>query len=124
MSTNIGDQTMLACGKVTTPTTGDVQWRWANSAYDFLFTAIVVTVSTAGAQAGSLLRLADAAGTVIGEATMGTSAQYVTVTTLIADASSYRALGTGNTSKYVLTHVTTDASAVYYWAVFGTLLHN
>ena len=120
MSESLGDQTLLACGTCTTPTTGDVLWILPAATYNYLLIATVVTAKVAGAQAASTFRIQTLAPATILDCIIGTTDANGTVTALCTTANSRIAAGTA--LKAV--HVTTDASAVYFWQIFGTILHN
>lgn len=120
MSTNLGDQVLLASGKVSTPTTGDIQWCLPPADYDYYITAVICTAWTAGAQSASELRVRTATPTTIVGCVIGTTAQRGKVSAYPTVANALVPAGTA----LDVVHITTDGSAVYFWQIFGTMLHN
>lgn len=106
----------IMSGKVTTPTTGDLVDHYWSYDKGFNVLALEVLVLTAGAQSASYILLETSAGVELARITMGTTAAGVIATVLVADSLVQQAAGTIVRCK----HVTSDASAVYRFRVWGT----
>lgn len=118
MSLNYTDKVMLAYGIVDTPSDGDIVAMIPSLTYNYLVTNFMVIVNTAGAEAATALRLETAAAspTVLGTLTIGTTAADTSLAHVVVDDNREVTAGTG----MQLAAVTTDASAVYYFCVWGT----
>jgi len=124
MSANIGDQTLLAHGVVTTPTGATtILFRMGangTTGFGWLVTGMNVVIRTAGAQALSELRLRTSAPVTLASYVMGTAVADTITTTLPSAANAFIAAGT----IVELVHITIDASIVYDYQLYGTLIHN
>lgn len=118
MSINYADKILLASGKVTTPTNGDIVDMIPSLTNDYLVTSVMVIVETAGAQSatGLTIETAEASPTEVHALVIGTTAADTSLKGDVAEASRLVTAGTGLQLKAV----TTDASAVYHYRVFGT----
>ena len=118
MSLDYTNTTLLAVGTISTPTGGN-NYDYIPVPAKSIITAVVVHVRTAGAQTASKLRVRyQGAGDTVVDCAMGTSVAHTVVTARPADADAVIAAG----SVLEVAHITTDASAVYDYRVFGTMV--
>jgi len=88
--------------------------------FGWLVTGMNVVIRTAGAQALSELRLRTSAPVTLASYVMGTAVADTITTTLPSAANAFIAAGT----IVELVHITIDASIVYDYQLYGTLIHN
>jgi hypothetical protein len=120
MSRDYTNVVQLAKGTVTTPSGGASGTVIDNifGAEAFYLSAIQVCTKTAGAQAASEFRVRKkGTTTAIASITVGTTAADNVLSARPADADALLLADT----VYELVAITTDASIVYYYEVYGTI---
>lgn len=121
MSTDFTKISLLESQRVVTPTTGLVAGLVWSKTQPFILHSLEILVITAGAQAASECRLETFDGvTTLATQVIGTSAAGTSFRVEVTDANKLRAANT----QCRVRHITTDASAIYIfkvWGVTGTL---
>lgn len=127
MATNYNGQCVLYCGGVTSGGVTDGLQHAVipvSSSFNYLITALVVVVHTAGDAAGHKVRLRtyEASPTTIAEVTVGTSAAKTQLSAVVDESLVLRTAAAASSLLEVVS-ITASNNVKFYFSVWGTPAH-